>query len=115
MTLLKKVLDYAALRPCVVLLDELLSGTNTGDRRVAALEIARRLSAAKTLGIVTTHDLAVSAELLKLPGFQAKHFTAKDTVEGLQFDYKVRDGVVQGTNGLAVLRMLGIDIQQKPS
>ncbi|MDA1236060.1 MAG: mismatch repair protein, partial [Acidobacteria bacterium] len=111
-TLLKKILDYVESSPgCFVLLDELLSGTNTGDRRVAALEIVRRLANAQSLGIVTTHDLAVSADLLTLPGFQPKHFSATETAEGLQFDYKVRDGVVQGTNGLAVLRMLGIDVK----
>lgn len=115
-TLLKKILDFAAASPgCVVLLDEILSGANSRDRRIAALEIVRRLSSAKTLGIVTTHDLAVSDELLALPSFQPKHFTAEDTLEGLQFDYKIRDGIVPGSNGLAVLRMLGIDIQQQPS
>jgi hypothetical protein len=110
-TRLKKILDYVECSPgAVVLLDEILSGTNTGDRRVAAVEIVRRLAKAKSLGVVTTHDLAVSSGLLTLPGFQPKHFTAEETVEGLLFDYKVRDGVVQGTNGLAVLRMLGIDV-----
>jgi hypothetical protein len=110
-TLLKKILDYVESSPgCCVLLDELLSSTNTGDRRIAALEIVRRLARAKSLGIVTTQDLAVSADLLKLTGFQAKHFIANETPQGLHFDYKVRDGVVQGTNGLAVLRMLGIQV-----
>ncbi len=110
-TMLKKILVVAESSSCVVLLDEILSRTNSRDRRVAALEIMRRLRDSNTVGMVTTHDLAVSDELLRLPGFEPKHFTAEDAVEGLQFDYKVRDGEVKGSNGLAVLRMLGIDIE----
>jgi hypothetical protein len=113
-TILKKILVVAESSSCVVLLDEILSGTNSRDRRVAALEIMRRLRDSNTVGMVTTHDLAVSDELLRLPGFEPKHFAAEDTVEGLQFDYKVRDGEVEGSNGLAVLRMLGIDIEDHP-
>lgn len=114
-TLLRKVLDLALSVPCVVLLDEILSGTNSADRRIAAREIVHRLSGCKTIGVVTTHDLAVSDDLLRLPGFLPKHFTARNTAQGLEFDYRVRDGVVEGTNGLAVLRMLGIDVDDPAS
>ena len=61
---------------------------------------------------MTTQNLPppVSCCSLTLPGFQPKHFKAEDPVEGLKFDYKVRGGVFKGTDGLTVLRMLGIEI-----
>jgi DNA mismatch repair ATPase MutS len=46
--------------PVLFLLDELLSGTNSHDRRIGAAGIVRGLLRANTLGLLTTHDLALA-------------------------------------------------------
>jgi hypothetical protein len=42
--------------PVLFLLDEILHGTNTVDRRLTTRDVLARLSAARAVGIVTTHD-----------------------------------------------------------
>jgi hypothetical protein len=45
--------------PVLFLLDELLSGTNSEDRRAGAEAVLRRLVDTRAIGLVTTHDLAL--------------------------------------------------------
>jgi len=42
------------------LLDEMLAGTNSHDRRIGAEAIVRALVEAGAIGLVTTHDLALT-------------------------------------------------------
>src|SRR5262249_13578584 len=59
---LRAIVDLAAgPRPVLFLLDEILAGTNSHDRRVGAEAIVRSLVAGGALGLVTTHDLALAA------------------------------------------------------
>ncbi|HTU62672.1 MAG TPA: hypothetical protein VMF89_29625, partial [Polyangiales bacterium] len=58
---LKSITDLAAgPRPTLFLLDELLSGTNSHDRRVGTEALLRSLLGRNTIGLVTTHDLALT-------------------------------------------------------
>jgi DNA mismatch repair ATPase MutS len=93
------------------LLDEILSGTNSHDRRVGAEALLAGLVAAGAIGLVTTHDLALGEIADRLPGRAANvHF--EDRFEGgaLAFDYTLRPGVVQTSNALALMRSIGIDV-----
>jgi len=93
------------------LLDEILHGTNSHDRRRGAEAIIRSLVAHRALGIVTTHDLALTQIADTMPNQAVnKHF--EDTiVDGtMTFDYTLRDGVVERSNAIALMRMLGLDV-----
>ena len=58
---LKSVVDLAGQeRPVLFLLDEILSGTNSHDRRRGAEAVIRYMVARGSLGIVTTHDLSLT-------------------------------------------------------
>ena len=46
--------------PLLFLLDEILHGTNSYDRRIGAEAIVRALVDAGAIGLVTTHDLALT-------------------------------------------------------
>ena len=100
---LKRVLDGAAATPgaALVLVDEMLLGTNTRERRLASGEVVHLLLASGCIGAVTTHDLSL-AELAATDGsrLHAVHF--QDVLEDgqMRFDYKLRDGVVKSTNAL---------------
>lgn len=109
---LKSVVDLT-LRPRTVLflLDEILHGTNSHDRRRGAEGVIRSLVDRKALGMVTTHDLALTAIVDSLDGRAVnKHFEDSVTNGVMTFDYLLRDGVVQRSNALELMRMLGLDV-----
>jgi DNA mismatch repair ATPase MutS len=108
---LKQIVDLAAGPvPVLFLLDELLSGTNSHDRRIGAAGIVRGLVAKGAIGLVTTHDLAL-AEVVSDLGVHARNVHFSDTFEEgtLNFDYRMRDGVVKTSNALALMRSVGLD------
>ena len=96
--------------PLLFLIDEILSGTNSHDRRIAAEAIARRLADSGALGMITTHDLALTRIPEDLAGAANVHF--EDQVEGgrLIFDYRLRPGVIQRGNALLLMRSIGLDV-----
>ena len=97
--------------PVLFLLDELLSGTNSHDRRIGAAGVIRGLLAAKTLGLLTTHDLAL-AQLDQDAGAAVRnvHFEDKITNGKIEFDYHLRPGVVTHSNALELMRSIGLEI-----
>jgi hypothetical protein len=99
-------------RPLLFLLDELFAGTNSHDRRLGAEAVVRTLVEAGAVGLITTHDLALTHIAERLDGRAANvHF--EDTFEEngrVSFDYRMRPGVVQRSNALALMRSVGLDV-----
>lgn len=109
---LKAVVDLAAKeRPVLFLLDEILSGTNSHDRRRGAEAVIRSLVDRHSLGIVTTHDLSLTEIVTTMDG-KAINMHFEDQVEDgrMSFDYKLRDGIVQRSNAIELMRMMGLDV-----
>jgi ABC-type transport system involved in cytochrome c biogenesis ATPase subunit len=100
------------LAPAVLfLLDEVLAGTNSHDRRIGAEAIVHGLVDLGAIGLVTTHDLALTDVVTGLDRAAANvHF--EDRFEGgvLHFDYRLREGVVKSSNALALMRSVGLDV-----
>ena len=111
---LKQVLEGAAAhaREALVLVDEMLLGTNTRERRLASEEVLRLLLQTGCIGAVTTHDLSL-AELTRVPGSPLVPVHFQDVLEDgrMRFDYTLRQGVVQSTNALRVLALAGIPVR----
>ena len=97
--------------PVLFLFDELLSGTNSKDRRIAAEGVTKTMLARHAIGMVTTHDLALTEIAAIFPG-QVKNVHLQDHVEHgkMTFDYKLRDGVITHSNALELMRMIGLDV-----
>jgi hypothetical protein len=98
-------------RPILFLFDELLDGTNSHDRQIGAECLIRELLERGAIGIVTTHDLALTGMDKSLGGIvHNSHF--EDYVEGgqMRFDYKLRDGVVTKSNALELMRLVGLKL-----
>ncbi len=97
--------------PVLFLLDELLQGTNSHDRRIGAEAIARSLFERGAIGLITTHDLAL-AEIADCLGPGAGNFHFEDRLEDgkLRFDYHLTRGVVQTSNALDLMRSIGLDV-----
>lgn len=109
---LKSIVDLSrGPVPLLFLLDEILAGTNSFDRRIGAEAIIRSLASAGAIGLVTTHDLALT-ELVPALGAPAANVHFEDRIEDGQmvFDYTMRPGVVERSNALALMRAVGIDI-----
>ncbi len=107
---LRQVVDTAKAGPTLFLLDELLSGTNSHDRRIGAEALVRGLVAKGAIGFVTTHDLALASLADSIPGARNVHF--EDQIEGaeIHFDYKLREGVVTRSNALELMRAVGLEV-----
>jgi hypothetical protein len=97
--------------PVLFLFDELLSGTNSKDRRIAAEGVVKTMLARHAIGMVTTHDLALT-EIAAIFPAQVKNVHLQDHVEDgkMTFDYKLRDGVITHSNALELMRMIGLDV-----
>jgi DNA mismatch repair ATPase MutS len=95
----------------VFLLDEILGGTNSHDRRIGAGCVARALVERGALGMITTHDLALAqiAEEIQPPGANY-HFEDQILNGKMSFDYRLRPGVVEKSNALELMRLVGLDV-----
>jgi hypothetical protein len=109
-TRLRQLFEPSSL-PLVFLLDELLQGTNSTDRRIGAQGVLRALIARGAIGLVSTHDLALAdADLAHPDALKNVHFQ-DELVDGrLSFDFKLRDGVVTKSNGVELMRAIGLDV-----
>ena len=95
----------------VFLLDEILGGTNSHDRRIGAGCVARALVERGALGLMTTHDLALAsiADEIQPPGANY-HFEDQILNGKMSFDYHLRPGVVTKSNALELMRSVGLDV-----
>jgi DNA mismatch repair ATPase MutS len=112
---IKEVVDAARKEPrrILYLLDEMLHGTNSKERYVGAVLVIRWLSSQTSVGIVTTHDLALAAVSAELPAgtVTQRHFGDEVVGDQIRFDYHLREGPIQSTNALRLMRAVGIDIE----
>lgn len=109
---LKQIFDLAvAPGSLLFLLDEVLSGTNSHDRRIGAEAIVLGLLERGAIGAVTTHDLALS-EMVESSGGRLRNVHFEDRIDGeeMVFDYRMRPGVVQHSNAIALMRRVGLDV-----
>jgi hypothetical protein len=97
--------------PLLFLLDEILHGTNSYDRRIGAEAIVRALVAAGGIGLITTHDLALTSLVDTLGGKAANvHFSDRIEDGNMVFDFRMRPGVVEHSNALALMRAVGLEV-----
>jgi MutS domain V len=109
---IRQVLDLArGHRHILFLFDELLDGTNSHDRRIGAESLLRAFLQCGSIGMVTTHDLALT-EMAESLGAIVHNVHFQDFVENglMRFDYKLRDGVVARSNALELMRLAGLDV-----
>jgi hypothetical protein len=97
--------------PLLFLLDEVLGGTNSHDRRIGAEAIIRSLVARDAIGLLTTHDLAL-AQIAEELAPRAANVHFEDHIENgeVLFDYRMRPGVVTKSNALELMRAVGIEV-----
>jgi DNA mismatch repair ATPase MutS len=109
---IREVADLAAApTPALFLLDELLHGTNSHDRAVGAAGVLRALVDRGAIGLVTTHDLALTAIADQFGGRAANvHFDDRFEGSTIAFDYVMKPGPVTHSNALALMRAVGLEV-----
>ncbi len=116
---LKAVIDAATAhaagpsdRVFLYLLDEILQGTNSRERRIAARRIVGQLVASGAIGAVTTHDLDLaenpSLARAAVPVHFREHVVRGPNGAEMRFDHLMRDGIATSTNALALMEAIGL-------
>jgi hypothetical protein len=109
-TRLRRLFEPSVL-PLLFLLDELLQGTNSADRRVGAQGLIRALLQKGAIGLISTHDLALTeVEGLKPGTIVNVHFQDELLDGKLMFDFKLQPGIVTKSNGIELMRSIGLDV-----
>ena len=112
-TRVRRLADLAAgTPPLLFLLDELFHGTNSHDRLHGAVGVLRTLLERGAIGLITTHDLALT-EIAAGVGPRAVNVHFDDTFEAgeIRFDYRMKPGPVTRSNALALMRAVGLDVE----
>jgi hypothetical protein len=111
-TRLRQLFDLVqGSRPLLFLLDELLQGTNSWDRRSGAEGIVRAFAARGAIGLISTHDLALT-DISGLPEGALVNVHFQDELQSgrMIFDFKLRDGVVTKSNAMELMRSIGLEV-----
>jgi len=108
---LHDIMELTKKMPVLFLLDEILHGTNSHDRAVGAEAVIRGLIDRRAIGLVTTHDLALT-KLAESLSTRAANFHFQDHLENgrMVFDYRLHPGVVEKSNALALMRAVGLEV-----
>jgi DNA mismatch repair ATPase MutS len=106
---LRRMIELANQKPLLFLADEIMSGTNSHDRRIATEWVLQALMLRGAIGAITTHDLALTE--IAANGLPGRNVYFEDSGEfgNLSFDYKLRHGVLSRSNALNIAHLLGID------
>lgn len=94
------------------LIDEIFRGTNNRERFIGSWQVIAALLSTGALGVLTTHDLALTALEKEVSG--VKNFHLRETVGAdglLQFDYILRNGPCPTTNALIIMKQAGLPVE----
>ncbi len=94
---------------CLVLLDEILKGTNSDDKRNGTMAFYRKLRGYNCLALLATHDLTVGQLESEDPAY-FENFCFESIVvdHTLHFDYKLQKGVSKSTNASFLMKGMGL-------
>jgi hypothetical protein len=111
-TRLRQICVLAEERPPILfLLDELLQGTNSHDRLIGAEGVLSALVGSGAIGLVSTHDLALTNITKLAEGLLHNVHFQDEIVDGkMRFDFLLREGVIPKSNGIELMRLIGLDV-----
>jgi len=115
---LKEIVEAAESSgpPVCYLLDEVLQGTNTAERQVAARAILAHLAAQRAIGAVATHDLTLVDDPATARLARLVHFRETIADDGsMTFDYRLHPGLATSTNALRLMELVGIAVPRAGS
>ena len=106
---LKQIMDELENRPAFVLLDEILRGTNSDDKRNGTIEVVKKVIAKKAIGAIATHDIEVCLTTNEYPNILTnKCFEVEIVDNELHFDYKLHDGICKNRSATFLMKKMGV-------
>jgi DNA mismatch repair ATPase MutS len=106
---LKQIMDELEGNPAFVLLDEILRGTNSDDKRNGTIEVVKKVIAKKAIGAIATHDIEVCLTTNEYPDILTnKCFEVEISNDELHFDYKLRDGICKNKSATFLMKKMGV-------
>ena len=106
---LKQIMDELEANPAFVLLDEILRGTNSDDKRNGTIEVVKKVIAKKAIGAIATHDIEVCLTTNQYPDILTnKCFEVEINNDELHFDYKLRDGICKNKSATFLMKKMGV-------
>ncbi len=106
---LKQIMDELEYQPAFVLLDEILRGTNSDDKRNGTIEVIKKVIAKRAIGAIATHDIEVCLTTNDFPDILInKCFEVEIRNNDLHFDFILRDGICKNKSATFLMRKMGI-------
>ncbi|MFV5703842.1 MutS-related protein [Flavobacterium sp. XS2P12] len=106
---LKQIMDELENKPAFVLLDEILRGTNSDDKRNGTIEVVKKVIGKKAVGAIATHDIEVCLTTNDYPNILTnKCFEVEIQNDELHFDYKLRDGICKNRSATFLMKKMGV-------
>lgn len=95
--------------PLLILLDEILKGTNSTDKQTGSIALVKQLLPHPCLAVIATHDLALGELENEFPQ-QIKNYCFEANIENdqLSFDYRLKPGIAQKMNATFLMKKMGI-------
>ncbi|WP_426065189.1 MutS-related protein [Flavobacterium sp. DSP2-3-1] len=106
---LKQIMDELENQPAFVLLDEILRGTNSDDKRNGTIEVVKKVIGKRAVGAIATHDIEVCLTTNDYPNILInKCFEVEIINDELHFDYKLRDGICKNRSATFLMKKMGV-------
>ncbi|EJL62822.1 MutS-related protein [Flavobacterium sp. CF136] len=106
---LKQIMDVLEEKPAFVLLDEILRGTNSDDKRNGTIEVVKKIIAKKAIGAIATHDIEVCLTTNDYPQILTNQcFEVEIKDNDLHFDYKLRNGICKNKSATFLMKKMGV-------
>jgi hypothetical protein len=106
---LQSITEQLQKERCFVLLDELLRGTNSDDKRDGTIAVLKKMVKQQAIGIIATHDLEVCDTQVEFPSYIANYCFEVAIIENdLHFDYQLRNGICKNKSATFIMQKMNI-------
>jgi DNA mismatch repair ATPase MutS len=106
---IKLALESSKDGQAIFLIDEIFKGTNSDDRLFGARSVIEKLDDYTSIGLITTHDLALcKTSQTQRPRIVNYSFAERYENDEMVFDYKIIKGQAKSTNARYLMNKLGI-------
>ena len=106
---LKQIMTELENKPAFVLLDEILRGTNSDDKRSGTIEVVKKMIAKNAIGAIATHDIEVCMTTNYYPNqLTNKCFEVEIVNDDLFFDYKLYNGICKNKSATFLMTKMGV-------
>ncbi len=106
---LKQIMESLQAQRSFVMLDEILRGTNSDDKRNGTIKVVKKMIQNNAIGAIATHDIEVCLTTNEYPNqLINKCFEVEIENNNLQFDYTLRDGICKNRSASFLMQKMGV-------